>query len=104
MQADVVMTPAEAIRSLQKELPIDQTKEFGSADNTEELQKRMSKLILCVEMRNWEKAELFVEAIKQLTDGAPKEIKTAVLRLKMSIQKEDYEKTAIAFESLQEML
>ena len=104
MQADAVMTPAEAIRSLQKELPIDQTKEFGSTDNTEELQKRMSKLILCVEMRNWEKAELFVEAIKQLTDGAPKEIKTAVLRLKMSIQKEDYEKTAIAFESLQEML
>ena len=100
----VMLTPAEAIRNLQKEMSVDQTKEYGSADNKEELKKRLSKLILCVEMQNWEKAEQFVETIKQLTDGAPKEVKTAVLRLKMSIQKEDYEKTAIAFESLQEML
>ena len=33
-----------------------------------ELEKNMSKLILAVEMDNWEKAEMFAEAIKELLD------------------------------------
>ena len=61
----------------------------------------MSKLILSVEMENWEKAEMFAETIKQLTKDAPGEVKSAALRLKMAVQKGDYEKVTTAFETLQ---
>ena len=57
-----------------------------------------------MEIENWEKAEMFADVIKQLTEEAPKEIRNAVLKLKMAVQKEDYEKIQTAYESLQELL
>ena len=68
------------------------------------LKKILSKLILCVEMENWEKAEGFADTVKQLTAEAPREAKSAALRLKMAIQKENYEKTAAAFETLNALM
>ena len=79
-------------------------KEFGSNENRVELEKNLSKLILCVEMENWEKAETFMTAIKQLTDSAPHEIRTGALRLKMAVQKADYDKTSTAYETLMKLL
>lgn len=81
-----------------------QLKSFGSEENKEELDKNLSKLILCVEMDNWEKAETFMAAIKQLTDSAPQEIRTGALRLKMAVQKADYDKTSAAYEELMKLL
>lgn len=77
---------------------------YGEPENREEIEKKMSKLILSVEMENWEKAEMFADAVKQLTEEAPREVKSAALRLKMAVQKGDYEKATTAFESLQKML
>lgn len=79
-------------------------KSFGSEENKEELDKNLSKLILCVEMDNWEKAETFMTAIKQLTDSAPQAIRTGALRLKMAVQKADYDKTIAAFDELMKLL
>ena len=78
--------------------------EFGSEVNREEIKKNMSKLVLCVEMDNWEKAEGFMAAVKQLTDSAPQEIRTKTLRLKMAVQKGDYDKTIAAFDELEAAL
>lgn len=78
--------------------------EFGSDVNKEELEKNMSKLVLCVEMDNWEKAEGFMTAIKQLTDSAPQEVRSKMLRLKMAVQKADYDKTIAAYEELTALL
>ncbi len=77
---------------------------YGEPENLEEIKKKMSKLILSVEMENWEKAVTFADTIRQLTEEAPKEVKTAVLRLKMGVQKENYEKAVTAFEALQSLL
>lgn len=77
---------------------------FGTEENLAELEKNLSKFILCVEMENWEKAETFMTAVKQLTDAAPQEIRTAALRLKMSVQKADYEKTIVAYDTFRELL
>lgn len=77
---------------------------YGTVENKSELEKRMSKLILSIEMGNWEKAEMFAESIKKLAEGAPREIKSAVLRMKMNIQKAGYEKSIAAFEKLRDML
>ena len=79
-------------------------KNFGTEENRAELEKNLSKLILCVEMDNWEKAEVFMTAVKQLTDAAPQEVRMAALRLKMSVQKADYEKTTTAYETLVALL
>ncbi|MBO7386339.1 MAG: hypothetical protein J6U15_00885, partial [Lachnospiraceae bacterium] len=67
-------------------------KAFGCDENISEIEKRLSKLILCVEMQNWERAEMFADSVKQLVDNAPKEIRTATLHLKMNVQKENYDK------------
>ena len=76
------------------------TSSFGTADNISAIQNQLSKLILCIEMENWEKSEFFNESIKLLTADAPKEIKTAALRLKMAVQKSDYEKSINSYDNL----
>ncbi len=86
------------------DLEEDDTRRYGSEANMEMLKKILSKLILCVEMENWEKAEGFADTVKQLTAEAPREAKSAALRLKMAIQKENYEKTAAAFETLNALM
>ncbi|MBQ7955454.1 MAG: hypothetical protein IJ282_06850 [Lachnospiraceae bacterium] len=77
---------------------------YGEPENKKELESKMSKLILSLEMENWEKAEMFTETVKQLVEEAPREIKSAALRLKMAVQKGDYEKAVTAFETLQNLL
>ncbi len=77
---------------------------YGEPENLKEIKKQMSKLILSVEMENWEKAEMFAETLKQLVEEAPKEVKSAAFRLKMSVQKGDYEKTTAAYELLQQKI
>lgn len=97
-------TTAAPIQSL-SELDANQNIwKYGETENLEEINKKMSKLILSVEMENWEKAEIFAETIKQLTKEAPGEVKSAALRLKMAVQKGDYEKTMRAFEKLQTLI
>lgn len=95
-------------RSLQDTLSMDgeqvNVAEFGSEQNIQELKNQLSKIILCIEMDNWEKAENFAESIKQLTAESPKDIKTAALRLKMAIQKADYDKAVAAHGALEEQL
>ncbi|MDE7404846.1 MAG: hypothetical protein K2M81_07055, partial [Lachnospiraceae bacterium] len=83
---------------------LESVRTYGTQDNQENLRKTLSKLILCVEMENWEKAEMFMETIRQLTDEAPWEVKRIALRLKMAIQKENYEKAAAEFEALNRFL
>ncbi len=82
----------------------DHIKEFGTPENIDNLKRNLSKLILCVEMENWEKAEMFMETIRQLTEGAPREIGRGILRLKMAVQKANYEKGAAQYKELEAAL
>ena len=47
---------------------------------------------------------MFMETIRQLTEEAPWEVKRIALRLKMAIQKENYEKVTAEFEALNQFL
>ncbi len=78
--------------------------EFGSRENMAELKKRMEKLVLCLELGSWEKAETLSEAIKALLDGAGSDVKRAFLRLEMAVRKENYERSMAAYEQVQAML
>lgn len=83
---------------------VEDIRKFGTPENQESLKKTLSKLILCVEMENWEKAEMFMDTVKQLTEGAPREISRVVLKLKMAIQKENYDRITKEFEALNQLL
>jgi lipopolysaccharide biosynthesis regulator YciM len=45
-----------------------------------------------------------MEALRKLTQGAPKEIKNTVLRLKMAVQRGDYDKTVSTYEALKKIM
>lgn len=77
---------------------------YGEKENLEEIQKKLSKLVLCIEMENWEKAEMFMDTIRKLTEAAPKEVKTTILKLKMAVQKEDYDKASAFAATLKEIV
>ena len=94
----------EKFQSMTENSVSEEIWQFGTEENRIELEKKMSKLILSLEMENWEKAEMFTETVKQLVEGAPREVKSAALRLKMAVQKGDYEKSVAAYELLQQSL
>lgn len=58
------------------------------------------KLIICIEMRNWEKAESFAEQIKKITPKGQKDIDSNIMRLLLSVRKEDYDKSLSALEKI----
>ena len=91
------------LMSLSEQAAGDKIWTYGEAENKEELKKKLSKLALSIDMENWEKAESFAETVKQLVEGAPREIKSMALRLKMAVQKGDYEKSVAAVEGLQQL-
>lgn len=94
----------DKLQVLSEQTSKEEIRQFGTAANRAELEKKMSKLILCIEMENWEKAEMFADSVKLLVEGAPREIKSAALRMKMAVQKGDYEKSQTAYEVLQKSL
>lgn len=102
--------PVQGIPSgFNKRKPLQEAEEndirqYGSEANKDKLKRTLSKLILCVEMENWEKAEMFADTVKQLTGEAPREVKSMALRLKMAVQKENYEKTSAAYGALDALI
>lgn len=102
LQASSMEMPASA--SLAEEVSVEEIKSYGTPENRKNLKNSLSKLILCVEMENWEKAEMFMETVRELLGGAPREVGRVALRLKMAIQKENYEKITKEFAELNRML
>lgn len=72
--------------------------QFDTPENKKEIAQKIDKMILSVDLGNYEKAEMFADTLKKLTVSAPPEIKTATLRLKMAVQKADYDRIAAAYE------
>ena len=77
---------------------------FGTVKDVEELKKKLSKLILCIELGNWTRAEGFMEEIRGLTITVSSDVKRIALKLKMSVQKADYDGTKEAYEMMQQAL
>lgn len=82
----------------------DLIREYGTKENGEELKRDLNKLILSVEMGNWEKAEEFAKMVRELTMGAPQEIKNDILRLKMAVQKQNYDMVDMHYKALKDRL
>ena len=79
-------------------------REYGTQENRGELKRDLNKLILSVEMDNWVKAEEFAATVRELTMDAPQEVKSGVLRLKMAVQKQNYDTVNTYYQALKEIL
>lgn len=77
---------------------------FGSEHNRKEVNSRMEKMVLCIELDAWEKAEGLLEELKKLVENSDEEIKRTLLKLGMSVRKEDYDKSMKAYEMLKLLL
>ncbi|MEG1742057.1 MAG: ATP-binding protein, partial [Acetivibrio sp.] len=78
--------------------------QFGTEENRNEINKNMEKLILCIEMDNWEKAEEFAKIIKTLVGDKRKELSRDVFRLELAIRKEAKEKSKVLYEILEKAI
>lgn len=74
---------------------------FGTAENRGEITKHMEKLILCIEMDNWEKAEEFAKKIKLLVGEHSVKLKREIFRLELSLRKEAKEQSKYLYEELE---
>lgn len=94
----------EKMESYRKHDEMEQTFLYNSIDNKKEVSKNLEKLVLCIEMNNWERSEQFAENLKQLCQDAPKEVTSAIFRLLMAVRKEDYDKSIANLQKVKEVL
>lgn len=76
---------------------------LGSEENKKEIRNNMEKLIICIEMENWDKAENFAETIKKLVES-DKELKRKAFRVEMTVRKADGEKAVEQYNELDQAL
>ncbi len=82
----------------------EQTYQIGTNENIKQLKSNMEKLILCIELGNWMKAEPFAAMVKQLVSNGEDDWRKQALRMEMAVRKENYEKSVAMYETLKEMI
>lgn len=108
VEADVTPVQRDAT-GVFKELELErraeeQTYKVGTNENIKQLKSNMEKLILCIELGNWMKAEQFAAMVKQLVTNGEDDWRKQALRLEMAVRKENYEKSVTMYESLKELI
>ena len=77
---------------------------LGSPENLKEIQNNMEKLVLCIEMENWERANAFADNVKQLVSEDAMNLKRKAFRLQMTVRKGDYDTAMQQYEELKEAI
>lgn len=84
----------------------EKLREFGTLNNMGDIRAALEKLLICIELDNWEKAENFASVIKNLIseEEEDKELKKAAFKLELIVRREDKEKALSAFMSFDNAL
>ncbi len=77
---------------------------LGSDENIKEIGENMEKLVICIEMENWERANAFAENIKTLVASDAMNLKRKAFRLQMTVRKGDHEAAIKQYEELKEAI
>jgi len=77
---------------------------LGSEENLKEIAANLERLVLCIEMENWEKANSFAESVKQLVADDPTDLKRKAFRLQMTLRKGDHDTALKEYEQLKQSL
>lgn len=83
---------------------IDEVYIYGNKKNRIETKNNFEKMIICIEMQEWEKAEIFADNLKRLLENGTEEIKSLLFKLQMNIRKEDHDKSIALFEQIKTLL
>lgn len=90
--------------STEDEVNTDELFRLGTEANRIEISSNMERLVLCIEMENWDKANDFAENIKQLVADDPMNLKRKAFRLQMTLRKGDYDSAIAEYETLKEAI
>ena len=82
----------------------DDDDDNDTAQNMKNVKIVLEKLVLCIEMESWEKAELFADSLKQMVGDKTGDFRRAVLRLEMAVRKEEHDKAIAACDNLAQIL
>lgn len=77
---------------------------FGSAENRKEMSSVLEKLVICIEMENWQKAENFAGTVKKLITIENQELHRKAFRLELTVRKADKEKSLEQYAELKNAL
>lgn len=64
---------------------------LGSEENIKAIDENCEKLVLCIEMENWNRANSFADTIKLLVADDPMNLKRKAFRLQMTVRKGDHQ-------------
>ena len=73
---------------------------LGSPENIKAINDNMEKLVLCIEMENWERANSFADVIKQLVADDAMNLKRKAFRLQMTVRKGDHDSSLSQYDEL----
>ena len=90
--------------NLEDDYDAERVKQFGTVENMKEIQSIMEKLIICIEMENWEKAEQFAGQVKNLIAEEETNLRRVVFRLELIIRKEQLDNAVKQFEEVKRAL
>ena len=77
---------------------------FGSKINRREVNAYLLRIIICLEMNRFDKAEEYLDAVKKFLSSAPEDVSKLLFRMGMQVRKENYEKSYVYYEQLSELL
>lgn len=77
---------------------------LGSAENIKEINSNMEKLVICIEMENWDRADTFADNIKQLIAEDTMNLKRKAFRLQMTVRKGAHEAAIEQYDELKKAL
>ncbi len=80
----------------------EEIRRFGSPENQKEMGNMLDKLIICIEMGNWQKAENFAGGIKGLVPS--RDLYRKAFRLELTVRKSDKEKSLAQYEEFKKSI
>ncbi|MBR1742381.1 MAG: hypothetical protein IJ733_11070, partial [Lachnospiraceae bacterium] len=77
--------------------------QLGSEENLKEVNANLVKLVLCIEMENWERANGIAEILKKLLEDDA-DLKRKTFRLQMTLRRGDHDISMQEYENLKEAI
>lgn len=77
--------------------------QLGSEENLKEIHANLEKLVLCIEMENWERANGIADHLKQLLEEDA-DLKRKAFRMQMTLRRGDHDTSMKEYESLKEAI
>ena len=92
------------ITNVEEPVETEEVMIFGSAVNRQEVNGHLLRIIICLEMNRFDKAEENLDAVKEFLRHGPEEVNKLLFRMGMQVRKENYEKSYMYYEKLSALL